>query len=357
MNKKISSLVLISLFVGELFVFNPVFAQRAKRNTKRASGGTRRAASSIRSAAATNVSTTTTQQEVVEEQPATPAVVEEIAPVVEAVVEQPAPVTETKVVIVKDSVDSELVNNINVLRSEVLKIMDEAKNACVGIASSLSSISSNMSTSTGFSGLGTVVGGADFTADFTKNSSNDAIGKVSNVIDKGSTFMQGAAGVANVGAMISSSTASANTSKVADKMEECNKKVKELNVKKNELAMEIEKANQNPYDDATISKSETIIESCEAFSSADMAALKGLSTTAAVSSAVGTAASIAGVVSNVFVGKDSSNKAADVSAKVSGGVGTGAAALSTTVSAIAVNKAKANLARATKCEKAFSVLY
>ena len=146
-----------------------------------------------------------------------------------------------------------------------------------------------------------------------------------------------------------------NAKKLAEKMSQCNQKLRELSLVKSRLDAEQENT-------TTSVKAKDILDVCKGYSKDNINAVSGMMTGSAVVSGIGTLASGTGIVTSLLANKDEirnddseagqeKEKNLNLVSNIMAGITTGTSITSTGLSGVSLVKAQEDSDRAEKCEE------
>ena len=290
---------------------------------------------------------------------------------------------------------------INKVANELQQKIDSASSACSGIKSNIDRIFGLTTATTVASGLGTVAAGVALTTGIMKSNLDKKIdranagdltdeknfqayldrlqrvtleGGTASDIDNADAKKSKTLGnirsigmaTATVTSGVSLGTSIASTlsaGKLADKMEDCDRKVADVRYAKANAEALLESSSDSNLENL-VNKAQNISSKCSGFDKQNINTLKNMMTASAVVSGIGTATGAAGTVTSIMANKDSvrnddseagkrKEKKLNLASNILAGVTAGASASTTVISGIALTKAKKDSGVAGDCEGAF----
>ena len=290
---------------------------------------------------------------------------------------------------------------INKVANELQQKIDSASSACSGIKSNIDRIFGLTTATTIVSGLGAAAAGTALVTGMKKSKLDKSIeganaseftdekdfqahldrlqrltleGGTNEEIESADTqkskklgnlrsgLMAGAT-VASGASLATSVISTLSAGKLADKMEDCDRKVADVRYAKANAEALLESSSDSNLENL-VNKAQNISSKCSGFDKQNINTLKNIMTASAVVSGIGTATGAAGTVTSIMANKDSvrnddseagkkKEKKLNLASNILAGVTAGASASTTVISGIALTKAKKDSGVAGDCEGAF----
>ena len=288
--------------------------------------------------------------------------------------------------------------------SDLQAKIDEAGSACSGIKSNIDRIFGLTTATTVSSGLGMVAAGTALTTGVMKSKAdkmasvdgvsdkefatyvdklekltleggteaelNETLAKKSKILGNIRSIAMGAATAASAVSLGTSIGATLNAGRLADKMEECDRKVSDMrSVKATAEVVAQDSGDTNLIN--LVQKANNIASKCSGFDKGNISSLRRMMKASAIVSGIGTATAAAGTATSIMANSDKvrngsegetsedtekrakKEKGLNLASNVLAAVTVGAAGTSTALSGVSMAKAKKDSGVAEECEKAF----